>query len=131
MLERLRSVISALEVRAERAFGARRTARLDQLDDRLVLGEHLRKVPGRPRRAEAHHADEAAELGKEPLDDRETRRRSDVEVELLVELDEAVLVAGVDGTPLTNEQQAEVVDLLDRHLLTRTADRERLERDPD
>jgi hypothetical protein len=41
-------------------------------------------VPGRPRRAEAHHANESPELAQEPLDDRQTGRR-DVQVELLVE----------------------------------------------
>ena len=101
-----RSVVGAAEVLAEGPLGAGRPASLDQVGDRLVLGEHLLQMTRRSPRPEAHHPDEAAKLAEEPLDDRQPRGGRDVQVELLVELDEPVLVAGVDGTLLADQEQA-------------------------
>ena len=94
-----------------------------------MLGPHLLQMTRRPRRSEPHHPDEAAKLAEEPLDDRQARGGGDVQVELLVELDEPVLVSRVDRALLSDQQQPEMVDLLDRHRLARAAHRKRLQRD--
>src|SRR5579862_571830 len=121
------SLIRVQQVRPKESARESRVACLDRVEQRLVLGEDRPQVLGRPRLAEPHDADEAAQLREDPLDERQRRSGRDVEVELLVEVDELVLVPGVDGPLLLQQQEPEVVDLLQLHPLACTGHRQRLD----
>ena len=112
----------------ERLGRSSRIALFERVDDRGVLGEDVLEVAARPRRPEVHNADEAPQLAQEALDDRHAGSCRDPQMELLVEVDEVVLLLGVRRPLLSDQEEAQVVDVVERHPLGGAADRERLER---
>ena len=128
-------MIPVVQVVVQLPTGARGVALLDGLDDPLVLCEYLAQVFWGLNPAEPHQAREAADLLEQPSDDREVGSARDRDVELLVQLEELLFVAGVDRPLLAEQGQVQQVDLVvgqrgdggvDRDLLERLANAEDL-----
>jgi hypothetical protein len=93
------------------------------VDDHPVLCQNLCHAAfATDHRRDSHDAYERAQLFQESERDRELRPQSDLQMELFVEFDEILCVSVVGRTLLSNQQESEIVNVLDRHAFTRFLD---------
>ena len=98
------------------------------IDDRLVLVHDLRQDARRALGSDSRDAHEPSQLAQQRVQDRELRAGDDAQVELLVEIEKLLVHSGTRGTSLSHQQQAKVVDVVDRHHLAGPCDSQPLER---